>query len=260
MGIGRYRQTPLIRWIHGWTEFFEASYENSGTNFELNGELSLIKRLAKAEPKMVLDVGANVGEWMELAFAHWPQCYIHAFEVAPATFETLKERERKRQDDGRCTLNGMGLSDSTGIQQMYFYPDDPYLTSDSHRHTDRPVVSFDANLCTGDEYLSRTGIGRVDFLKIDVEGAEHRVLKGFSKALASGTIQCLQFEYGPFSIQTKFLLIDYYALLADQFWVGKIYQNHVEFADYDFRREHFRFADFCCVHRSRSDLRDLLAG
>jgi hypothetical protein len=102
------------------------------------------------------------------------------------------------------------------------------------------------------------GIAAIDFLKIDVEGAEARVLNGFSRRLASQDVHCVQFEYGAFSVQTKVLLGDYYAMLADSYWIGKIYPNYVEFKEYDWTMEDFRFSNYCCVSRLRSDLRDLL--
>jgi len=258
LGILRYRHSWVMRSIHVLAEFFEASYENEGSSFWVNGEISVIKKLRAAGPQVALDVGANIGEWTESALGHWPKCQVHAFEVAPATFDILKDRVGKRADANRCTLNCLGLSDLSGTQQMYFYPEHPEMTS-FQVHSNNRVIPFDAAFGTGDEYMARTGIDLVDFLKIDVEGAEHRVLKGFSKAIEGDKIQVIQFEYGWFSIQTKVLITDYYGMLADRYWLGKIYPDGVDFVDYDIRQEQFRFANFCCVHRSRSDLRALLS-
>ncbi len=60
----------------------------------------------------------------------------------------------------------------------------------------------------GDEFLAREGIGRVDFLKLDVEGAEHLVLQGLNEYLQKGRIRLVQFEYGLVNILTHFLLRD----------------------------------------------------
>jgi hypothetical protein len=72
-------------------------------------------------------------------------------------------------------------------------------------------------------------------------------------------VSCIQFEYGAFSIETRVLLADYYKLLADRYWIGKLFPTHVEFADYHWMMETFRFANFVCVDRSRSDLKALAA-
>jgi hypothetical protein len=100
----------------------------------------------------------------------------------------------------------------------------------------------------------------VDFLKIDVEGAEFRVIKGFSERLDVQKIHCMQFEYGAFSTQTRFLLGDYYSLLSPSYWMGKIFPTYVDFRDYDYTMEDFRFSNYCCVSKLRPDLLELLAG
>jgi hypothetical protein len=120
-------------------------------------------------------------------------------------------------------------------------------------------LPFEARLITGDAWCDAHGIGEIDFLKIDVEGAEFRVIDGFSRRIAAGKIHCIQFEYGPFSIQTRFLLRDYYALLAEHYWIGKVYPNYVDFSDYHWQLETLRFCNYCCVLRTRPDLRDLLS-
>jgi hypothetical protein len=100
----------------------------------------------------------------------------------------------------------------------------------------------------------------IDFLKIDVEGAEHRVLEGAAETLARRRIKVLQFEYGAFSIDTRFLLKDFFAVLGGQFCIGKIYPTYVDFGDYDWRCEDFRFANYLCISRDHPELRRLLGG
>jgi hypothetical protein len=119
-------------------------------------------------------------------------------------------------------------------------------------------VQFDAQLVTLDAYCTLNHIAKVDFVKIDVEGAEYRVLKGFGEHLRRQAVQCVQFEYGAFSTQTRFLLSDYYSLLSQAYWIGKIFPTYVDFRDYDWSMDDFRFSNYCCVLKSRPDLRALL--
>lgn len=86
------------------------------------------------------------------------------------------------------------------------------------------------------------------------------VLAGAAETLAQRRVKLLQFEYGAFSIDTRFLLKDFFALLGGQFWIGEIYPTHVDFADYDWRNEDFRFANYLCVSRDHPELRRLLDG
>jgi FkbM family methyltransferase len=244
--------------LHQLASFVESAYWNEGSSFRTNGERQLLDRLLAANFQTAVDVGANCGDWMMAALDAWPQCRVHAFEVAPMTFQRLQNHLAESAGRDRATLNCLGLSDTPGRQTMFYFPEHPELTSDLPRHETLRRVPFEAQLCTGDEYAESHAIGTIDFLKIDVEGAEHRVLKGFSGYLAAHKIHCVQFEYGAFSTQTRFLLGDYYTLLSPNYWIGKIYPAYVDFRDYDWTMEDFRFANYCCVSKLRPDLRSLL--
>jgi methyltransferase FkbM-like protein len=92
----------------------------------------------------------------------------------------------------------------------------------------------------GDEFLAREGIVEVDFLKLDVEGAEHLVLRGFDRLLRERRVRFVQFEYGRVNILTRFLLKDFHQLFAAHgYLVGKIYPDHVDIRDYDLGDEDF---------------------
>ncbi len=80
----------------------------------------------------------------------------------------------------------------------------------------------------------------VDFLKLDVEGAEHLVLEGLENQLREQRVRFVQFEYGRVNILTHFLLRDFYQLFAKHgYVVGKIYPDHVDFREYDLNDEDF---------------------
>lgn len=257
--ICTHRRSPIVGALHGLASFVESAYANEGASFYANGEQALLRKLASAGFQTAVDVGANFGDWTREALALWPKCRIHAFEVAPPTFRALTER-LSAGDSDRVTLNCLGLSDQPGTLKMYYFPEHPDLTCDLPRHDGYEALPFEAQLDTGDGYCDRAGIKEIDFLKIDVEGAEFRVIKGFAKRFAAQEIHCVQFEYGAFSTQTRFLLSDYYSLLSERYWIGKIYSSYVDFRDYDWTMEDFRFANYCCVSKRRGDLRTLVAG
>ena len=256
--IGHYRQALPLKALHEAAAFIESAYSNEGLSFQHNGEEQLIRKLRAADFSTAFDVGANFGDWTLCAVAAWPNCHVHAFEVAPVTYKTLEERIQLSAWRNRVTLNCFGLSDTNSTMPMYFYPEHPELTCDNPRHGDS-AVAFSASLLAGDGYVSSRGIDSIDFLKIDVEGAEFQVLKGLERTLSSARVHCVQFEYGAFATQTRRLLGDFYSLLGSRYWIGKIYPTYVEFKNYDWRMEDFRFANYLCVSRSREDLRRLLA-
>src|SRR5262245_14752638 len=254
--IARNRGRTTVRALHRLATFIDESYENEEWDLCVNGEAALLRRLESARLVTVVDVGAHLGDWSIEAMRAWPSAHVHAFEAAPPTCERLIRHLAQVGLSDRVTINACGLGDANTTREMYYFPDHPQLTCDLPRHHHRSVP-FTARMLRGDAYLRDAGIATIDFLKIDVEGAEHLVLDGFSDALHSGRIQCVQFEYGAFSIQTRVLLADYYARLSPMYWIGKIYPHGVEFADYDWTMENFRFCNFFCVLRNRADLKAL---
>ena len=255
--IARKRQSAPVRALHRIATFIDQSYENEEWDMCVNGETTVLRRLAPAGFRTAFDVGAHVGDWSIEALKAWPRAHVHAFEVAPVTYERLVRHVDSVGLAERCTLNCCGLGEATTTREMYYFPDHPQLTCDLQRHTFRSTP-FRADLVHGDAYVRKHGLDTIDFLKIDVEGAEHLVLKGLEQTLQAGRIQCLQFEYGAFSIQTRVLLADYYEMLQSLFWIGKVYPTGVEFAEYDWRMESFRFSNFVCVSRQRPDLKEMV--
>ena len=256
--IARNRRSAVVTALHRMATFVDSAWNNEGADFDANGERFVIQCLAPAALRTAFDVGANTGRWSRAALTLWPQCHVHAFEVVPETCQELARSLASSDHAARATAHDFGLSDSVGAQRMYFFPGHSELTSDIPRHDDYMAVPFEARLTTLDVFCRDEGIETVDFLKIDVEGAEHRVLKGGHALVEEQKIACIQFEYGAFSIDTHFLLKDYFTLLSPRYFIGKIFPNHVAFGDYTWRDENFRFSNYLCVAKTRPDLRALI--
>jgi FkbM family methyltransferase len=258
--IARNRRSKPVQLASRLASFIENAYHNEDLQLATNGECRVVAALAAADVDTAFDVGAHYGDWSVEALQAWPRARVHVFEVFPTTFACLERRLTEADLLGRVSANACGLADHDGVEQMYSFTGHPALTCDRPRHEGLDAVPFEARVMRGDEYVERHQIGRIGFVKIDVEGAEYRVLQGFARTLAAGTIDCIQFEYGAFSIQTRVLLADYFAMLGSRYIIGKIYPSYVDFTDYSWRMEGFRFANFLAVSRSRVDLRHLVEG
>ncbi len=57
------------------------AWKNHHYDFAANGEAALLRRLAPFGPRVVLDVGANLGDWSAVAAEAFPDAQIHAFEI-----------------------------------------------------------------------------------------------------------------------------------------------------------------------------------
>lgn len=111
----------------------------------------------------------------------------------------------------------------------------------------------------GDDYCAEHSIDHIDLLKIDAEGTDHLVLKGFERLLEARAVEAVQFEYGRANILNHFLLADFYQFLgAAGMVVGKLYPNYVDFRRYDEVHEDFIGPNYVAVRDDRPDLVKLL--
>jgi FkbM family methyltransferase len=238
--------------IRGW--------KNIDFDINVNGEAALFDRLRPFKPRVVFDVGANVGDWSTAILKRIPEAVIHAFEIAPATFARLAPNTTSWGN--RIIINAIGLSDKEGETTLYYTPNNdtasstlsPELTAAAN-HQVQHVEVMAAPTTTGDIYMRKHGIEHIDVLKIDVEGAELSVLHGFSDAFAAGAIDLVQFEYGMVGLRTRIFLEDFYEFFtAHGFAVGKLFPNGVGFKPYELIDEDFIGLNFIACHRDRSDI------
>lgn len=140
-----------------------------------------LKLLRKGDT--VLDVGGNIGDYCTtFAKAVGPRGHVHTFEPVPSTFETLKATIAD-EGLGNVTLNQKAVSNESGQIEIHMPGDDharPSIKKHARQSWDKEeeVHSFPCEATTLDKYVQEQGISSVDFLKIDVEGAEHLVLQG----------------------------------------------------------------------------------
>lgn len=242
------------------------AWKNKQYDVRRNGEEALLERLRPFAPTLLLDVGANVGDWSLAACRHLSSATVHAFEIAPRTAEELRSNAQAAFPD-RLVVNGFGLGDREGDITIYFAEQSTTATStirdvltiSAPEHGIGAVTEVTARITTGDVYLREHGLDRVNFLKIDVEGAEFSVLQGFADAFARDAIELVQFEYGPINVRTRQFLEDFYRFFAERgFHLGKLYPEGVAFRPFGADDEDFTGPNYIACHESRRDIREAL--
>jgi FkbM family methyltransferase len=232
---------------------------------EQNGEAALLQRLRPFAPAVLIDVGANIGDWTVAACQALPAATVHAFEIAASTADVLERHVMPFAD--RVVLNRFGLGAEAGEVALYLTPENHTAASTLRSAVDyslseqglREVVEVRGRIVTGDAYLQQAGILHVDVLKIDVEGAEFSVLHGFADAFAHGAIDLVQFEYGALNLATRQFLGDYWQFFTDHgFVVGKLYPEGVAFKSYDLADEDFTGPNYIACRKERRDMIEAL--
>jgi FkbM family methyltransferase len=240
------RQNFLFKNLNYLARAYVKIYENNNNDHKTNGEERVLNCLGKMGVKTIFDVGSNVGDWSLLAQKHNSNAQIHAFEPIPITYQKLKENTSNFTN---ITSNNLGLSNSGGKVKFSYNPERSIFSS--MINVDETKQWFECDLETGDNYCLKNEIETIDFLKIDVEGAELLVFQGFEKMFNEGRIKMIQFEYGAIGIKTKFLLYDFYEFLKPRgFIIGKIYPNEIGFREYHREMEDFIGLNYLAVHQS----------
>jgi len=140
---------------------------------------------ALAPGTVVFDIGANVGHFtVAFARAVGETGRVYAFEPNPRMVARLSSHIALNRLQN-VTVVSMALGDQSASMELSVPPgDDPgsgTLLADWRR--DHQVETHRVPVERLDDYVRHNQIGRVDFIKLDVEGFEPRVLAGAEETI-----------------------------------------------------------------------------
>ncbi len=133
--------------------------------------------------KLYVDVGANTGPYALVACAANPGVRVVAFEPVPFIHERLCKNVALNGWSTRCSARNEAISNRVGTTTFHV-PMGGLPTSgslDPHGFRKYPGTLIDVPVTTIDAL--RPDLGKVDLVKIDVEGFEEQVLEGMSRVL-----------------------------------------------------------------------------
>ena len=117
-------------------------------------------------------------------------CEVHAFDPTPRAIAHAAERGA---DEPRFRFHPVGLwSEDTTLR--FFAPRDPTHVSHSVVNLQRTSDYFEAPCRAVPGLMAELGHDRIDLLKLDVEGAEHRVVESVLGAGIRPAVLCLEID------------------------------------------------------------------
>lgn len=157
------------------------------------GEVWLRRELAP-RCSVFVDVGANVGEWLDAVVECKGAHAYRALAIEPSSsaFAVLSERYA---GNPRVETINCALGDAEGT--VNFFEEERAGKGSSIVAGFSRAAGFErtVNLTTLDRLAEARGLTEIDLLKIDAEGYDLRVLRGASALLEGRRIGVAQFEY-----------------------------------------------------------------
>ncbi len=218
----------------------------------LSGEQFLIERvlprLLRQEPVM-LDVGANRGDYTKALKSAFPNAEIFAFEPDPVSFADLTQRF-----GSGVSLHNMAIGDAKGSVKLFVPQNSSPQSAHASIYRDVPLKLHHYNVVTEvitelgtlDDFLNERGIAKVDFLKIDVEGHELAVLRGLQQYLVERRVDVIQFEFNEMNLISRVYLRDFIDLLTEHA-IFRIDTTKLLPLHYSPREEIFQFQNFVAI-------------
>ena len=180
----------------------------------------LISYLDGIDSPVVLDVGANMGNYSHDIFEANKSAKVYAFEPHPSTYVKLIGNSKINKNKLFKSYN-LGVGKEKGDLELFDYAERngsahaslyKDVITDLHKGE---VVSTIVEIITLDDFLSQESIESVDLLKIDTEGNEYNVLLGVRRFLKEKKIKAIHIEFNEMNIVSRVTFKDFWDLLSD---------------------------------------------
>jgi len=207
-----------------------------------NGEHEFGSHVAKiynSSEFIFCDVGAHHGIYTDMILKNFPLYKGYLFEPTPESFSRLQFKFSNNAD---LEINNIALSNFNGETQLITYPDDPTRNGlkgvGKELNFASEVISCEVK--KGDDFFNQ--IEYINLLKIDAEGHDFNVIKGFENLINKGSIDVIQFEYTFRHSDMRITLRDYYEFFKSKSYkIGPIRQHGVDFyEDFDSRYNEYQ--------------------
>jgi len=190
--------------------------KGSGSGWDISSEISVAASFIKTPTPVLFDAGAYVGDWCTRMLKLFPRCSkLAIIEPQAKCLELLAEIEFPDKAIFPCALADkpgeltffMAEQREGWDGASFFQRFDTCYSGVGQRQVTVPTRTLD-------DIIEELGAPTVDFVKLDVEGAELLALQGADASLRKGTIKAFSFEFGSGNINSRTFFRDFWELLT----------------------------------------------
>lgn len=197
--------------LHGLGILNYKSDKQSGEDYFLRNTLT------KKLNSVVVDVGANIGDYSIFIKINNPSFIIYAFEPHPRTYQKLV----RNADNLNIKTFNLGVGNAEGVLSLYDHANNDgsehaslYKEVIEEIHKGQSIEHQVRVICLDDFFLDHH-IENIDLLKIDTEGHEFEVLKGATKLIKSGKINMIHIEFNEMNVFSRVFFKDIWDFLPN---------------------------------------------
>ena len=174
------KKAPFFKIIKD--ENFEFSSNMENFSMVILKDQYLVNQFIKKND-IVIDAGANIGFFS--LFAAFKEAKVFAFEPVSETYNRLLENINYFKAEKEIFPFCFALGDLKKESLIRFNPfsSDQSTIIDSGRSLTKKFVLKKVNIITIDDFVNENKIKKIDFIKIDTEGYELKILKGAKETI-----------------------------------------------------------------------------
>lgn len=204
-----------------------------------NGELYFLN-IIKNELKVVFDIGCrNDSLFLNL------DCDVHYFEPVTHFLNDLKNQSNNNK---KSHYNNFGLSNIDGEYDYYVEFQSFLNRNKTFKNNNSSKIKL--SLKKAVDYINHNNVEKINFIKIDTEGFELNVLKGFEDKLK--IVDIIQFEYGGTFLDGDIKLLEIINFLKGEGFYNFSYLSSnglIEITDFS---DHYQYCNIVCYNQNNT--------
>ncbi|MFZ2406988.1 MAG: FkbM family methyltransferase [Methylobacter sp.] len=189
---------------------YKSDKQSGETNFAMS-------HFSNAKKGVIFDVGANVGNYSTSLRELNQHIEIYCFEPHPCTYQKLLSTVNHLKIK---TFN-VGVGSTAGMLKLYDYAlDDGSEHASLYKDVIEKIhqgesVEHEVEIVTLNAFAIEHKIERVLLLKIDTEGHELEVLKGFEPYIRQNRVELIHFEFNEMNVASRVFFKDFWEFLPN---------------------------------------------